>query len=123
VRFFAPVSSEPCDPAAERDPQAVHHCRTDELCLCDDASNCASGGGRLPGHCAPEASERRWCQHTCSSNSDCRSGYQCRSTGTNGAEPVPRRLDDGGVPVGDPTQFCAPAAVDGGVLGIGGATM
>jgi hypothetical protein len=46
-------------------------CTVDEICL-DDL-------------CAPRASERRYCAHTCSDNGDCRGGYACSATGTNGS--------------------------------------
>ena len=68
-------------------------------------------------HCAPESSERRWCQRRCEKSSDCRfeQGYECRSTGGGGAEPVPRDFDvDAGVAVGDgvPKKFCVPSGVN-----------
>jgi hypothetical protein len=129
IRFFTQIADKPCDPTQELDPTACHECAADERCLCDrsdpNAVGCLSppdGGapagpaqrncpGATPylGHCAPIASERRWCQFTCNSNSDCRTGYQCRATGTRGAEPVPRYVSDGGVPYGNPVQFCAPS--------------
>ena len=55
-------------------------------------------------HCAPESTERRWCQKTCSIDSDCRAGYECRSTGTLGGEPVPTA----DMLSGTPAKFCAP---------------
>jgi hypothetical protein len=130
VRFFSPIACRPCDPAVERDATAEHRCATDEVCVCDFADP-AHPGACLPktlpemtadgtdggcpepqglfGHCAPASSERRWCQYICGKDGDCRSGYQCRQTGTRGAEPVPRFETDGGVPFGDTASFCAPS--------------
>jgi len=40
----------------------------------------------------------------CSHDNDCRDGYECRSTGTFGAEAIPT-FDS--PPAGNPAQFCA----------------
>jgi hypothetical protein len=104
VRFFTPVASEPCDPTAE--PRSST-CRADERCVCDHTLNgaCVVNSG----HCASNATERRWCQARCSNNGDCRSGYECRETGTLGAEPV-ATFDDMGS-IGRPAKFCAPSGI------------
>jgi hypothetical protein len=99
IRFLTPVLSRPCtfDPAQSNSRSDCPD--ADERCVCSsvDAANCV-------GHCAPESSERRWCQLKCSSNDDCRSGYECRSTGTLGALPVPTLTHLNG----NPARFCAP---------------
>jgi hypothetical protein len=130
IRFLTPVLDEPCTippPLAgangkpQPQPLGQADCpHVDDRCVCDSASGgvCApptpvmSPPSPSPsphvgnGHCAPETSERRWCQLHCSSNGDCRSGYECRPTGTLGAEPIPT-LE---TPAGEPTSFCAPAS-------------
>jgi len=91
VRFFTPIQTEPCtyDPTSP-----VGDCAPDERCVCDlsDTGTCVSGA-----HCAPENSERRWCMARCGQDSDCRDEYQCRETGTLGAEPVPSLANPSGV--------------------------
>jgi hypothetical protein len=62
-------------------------CAADELCVGD--------------LCAPRASERRYCAHTCSNNGDCRGGYVCREAGKDGTLAL----------TGNPAvtvSFCAP---------------
>ena len=56
--------------SAGADDPAV--CAADEFCL--DA-----------GLCAPLSKELRYCVKTCSSNDDCRGGYECRLAGTRGS--------------------------------------
>ncbi len=102
VRFFTPVANEPCMFGLP-----TSGCRIDERCLCDRSLADGSCPASAPAHCAPESSERRWCQAPCSSNGDCRPGYECRQTGTLGAEPVPIG-DDAGVITAAPVKFCAP---------------
>jgi hypothetical protein len=68
-------------------------CAPDELCLQEGPD----------GHCVPRASERRFCVASCSDNSDCRGGYECRQAGTAGTLPL----------APNPTaivHFCAPTA-------------
>jgi hypothetical protein len=100
IRFFTPLADESCTVNSATTGQG---CRPDERCVCDFSSGgqCRSSVG----HCAPTATERRWCQARCSNNSDCRSGYECRETGTFGAEPVPTFDDMSG---GESAKFCAP---------------
>lgn len=137
VRFFQPLPDRPCEPRTMRDD-----CTPSELCLCDcgapDASGqcpaevqtgtntdgmpilqcgAVTGGQPVPkaGHCAPEASERRWCQQRCKNDGNCRDDvdaqnqrvYQCRETGRFGAEPIPTAVTDAGVTVGPAVKFCA----------------
>jgi hypothetical protein len=67
---------------------ATNDCTADEICL--DV-----------GLCAPRSTEVRYCAKTCSSNGDCRSGYVCRPTGTEGSVLL------SSTPCGQ-TAFCAP---------------
>mgnify|MGYP006299629297 CR=1 FL=1 len=78
VRFFpSSFLSVPCDPVTEDavDPAltSTNDCTGDEVCL---------GSG----FCALRAQERRFCMRRCDDDGDCRSGYECRKTGTRGAE-------------------------------------
>ncbi|HVU50594.1 MAG TPA: hypothetical protein VHL80_07890 [Polyangia bacterium] len=81
-----------CDPALEDIPSATgptqDNCLADETCL-------------DTGLCAKQSFEQRECAKSCSSNGDCRSGYDCRKTGALGSM----------VLATDPnarTAFCAP---------------
>ncbi len=104
VRFYTPDRSQECTFLPEL-PNSQSDCRPDQRCVCDST---ADGACTSEAHCAPEASERRWCMKKCSSDSKCRGEeYECRSTGTLGALPVPT-LDN---PDGKPAKFCAPASV------------
>ncbi|HVV53620.1 MAG TPA: hypothetical protein VHO06_28450 [Polyangia bacterium] len=75
--FPACPGAFPVDAAGGPDPQAIcpngptNDCTADEICL--DV-----------GLCAPRSTEVRYCAKTCSSNGDCRSGYDCRPTGLEG---------------------------------------
>lgn len=98
VRFFTGgFTNKPCDhdPAHPADP-ANPLCSFDELCALND-------------HCVPRSSEIRYCMKTCSSNGDCRDGYECRDLTKmieHGGEPV---LDPG-LPIDDKApKFCAVA--------------
>jgi hypothetical protein len=85
-----------CDPAREDIASAAgparNDCRlADEICL-------------DTGLCAKQSYEQRACAKSCSSNGDCRSGYDCRKTGLLGSM----------VLATDPnakTAFCAPHVV------------
>jgi hypothetical protein len=95
IRFFPTAFlAVSCDPLTEDavDParSPTDHCTGDEICLSS-------------GHCAPSALERRFCMRSCGDDDDCREGYECRRTGTAGAEPLVDR-DNLGANVG---QFCA----------------
>jgi hypothetical protein len=99
IRFFTQVKDEPCTVGQPG-------CRADELCVCDMTVSGKCAGDAPNGHCAPQTSERRWCQLKCDNNGDCRTGYECRSTGTLGAEPVPTLSN----PTPSAAKFCAPTA-------------
>jgi hypothetical protein len=91
VRFFTGnFTNKPCDPAQPTD------CSLDELC-------------GLEGHCVPRSSEIRFCMRKCSSQGDCRDGYECRDVDLmkqHGGEPVLAP----GVEIDDKSpKFCAPA--------------
>jgi len=122
IAFYTPIFDDPCnyDPCNNRGadtgvPNAPGACNPDQRCVCDqtddhdvatmtcsatglDGVACSSGTA----HCAPEDSERRWCMKKCSNNGDCRDHYECRATGTQGAEPIPS-LEH---PYGQPAKFC-----------------
>ncbi|HTA18486.1 MAG TPA: hypothetical protein VK989_04300 [Polyangia bacterium] len=51
--------------------------------------------------CVERSYEQRECAKVCSSNSDCRSGYECRETGLDGSLPLSKN------PLAT-TKFCAP---------------
>ena len=108
IRFFTPLADETCtfDPTI---PFSQADCpEVDDRCVCDVSdpnapdphNNCVHNQG----HCAPSSTERHWCELACSSNSDCRDGYECRLTGTYGAEPLPA-FNNG---YGTAAKFCAP---------------
>ncbi len=80
----------PITPANATCPNGpTNDCTADEICLEE-------------GLCAPRSTEMRFCLKVCGSNSDCRSGYVCRPTGTEGNEAL------SATPCTQ-TSFCAPA--------------
>ena len=95
VRFFmGQFDNKTCDPTTEG--TSTMNCSLDELC-------------DLQGHCVARASETRYCMRKCSSNSDCRDGYECRDLTLmveHGGEPVlaPGLIVDTSSP-----KFCAAA--------------
>ena len=118
IRFFSPLDDEPCIFNAVI-PFSRSGCpNVDDRCVCDSSNGsgacaCPAGGTVDPqtgncsmnnGHCAPSSTERHWCQLSCGNNGDCRAGYECRSTGTFGAEAIPT-FSNG---YGTPAKFCAP---------------
>ena len=93
IRFFTgQFDNKTCDPTTE--DTSTNDCSLDELC-------------DLQGHCAARSSEVRYCMLKCSSNSDCRDGYECRDLTLmreHGGEPVLAP----GVPVDEHApKFCA----------------
>jgi hypothetical protein len=104
VRFLTADLDRPCDLGATF---PVNGCRADERCVCDvsaDGTSCQDGIA----HCAPESTERRFCQKPCGSDTDCRPEFECRATGTLGAELVPPPSDALMTPAS--AKFCAPRA-------------
>ncbi|MFH1131798.1 MAG: hypothetical protein V1754_10710 [Pseudomonadota bacterium] len=80
IRFFpGSFSSIACDPKTEDalDPSVIptNDCTSDEICL-------------YGGFCMLRSLERRFCMQECENDDDCREGYECRTTGTRGAEAV-----------------------------------
>ncbi len=63
-------------------PGSTNDCTTDEICLAG-------------GYCALRTQERRFCMKSCEDDSDCRDEYECRATGTRGAEALPDPNDPG----------------------------
>ncbi len=95
VRFFGGVIDEslPCDPRTE--DRTTDDCSPDDLCT-------------LAGYCVPRTAERRFCMLTCSSDSDCRNKYECRTEELmriHGGEPVP----NAGEVLDNIQAFCAVA--------------
>jgi hypothetical protein len=95
VRFFPTTfSTVACNPDSEDavDPSqvATNDCTADEICLSS-------------GFCVLRPLERRFCMKACEEDADCRPGYECRSTGTRGAE----SLVDLNNPEHDEARFCA----------------
>lgn len=95
IRFFPTVFlSQPCEPKTEDavDPKLTptNQCTVDEICL-------------TSGFCAMRTFETRFCMKSCDVTSDCRDGYECRKTGTRGAEAIPDP-DTAGV---EQAKFCA----------------
>jgi hypothetical protein len=116
IRFFEPLADVSCLTGNSSSTALGRGTCTDinDRCVCDvtdSDGNCicamtddTTGQCVSNGHCAPSSTERHWCERSCSSDSDCRTGYECRRTGTFGAEPIPT-FDE---PVGKPAKFCAP---------------
>ena len=85
IRYFpAQYLTEACDTQGP-----VSGCAANEVCLDD-------------GLCAPLSTELRYCVKTCSSNDDCRGGYECRLAGTRGSMMLTTSPDA-------IIHFCAPA--------------
>lgn len=80
----------PSTPDASATPSTMreNNCLADEICL--DA-----------GYCVKQSYEQRECAKACSSNSDCRGGYECRKTGEKGSMALATN------PLAT-TSFCAP---------------
>jgi hypothetical protein len=105
VQFFnGNFANRPCDPTKPADPSNpppactadVNCCSLDELCS-------------IAAHCVPRSSEVRYCMRTCTSNGDCRDGYECRDLAkmkAHGGQPV---LAPGMVVDENAPKFCAKA--------------
>ncbi|HEX4492943.1 MAG TPA: hypothetical protein VH914_17190 [Acidimicrobiia bacterium] len=76
--FMGEFDNETCNAATEDQPGGTNDCNPDEACTLD-------------GHCAPIASEVRYCMRTCTSGGDCRDGYECRDLNLmkeHGGQPI-----------------------------------
>jgi hypothetical protein len=95
IRFFTGnFSNRTCDPAGEDEQGGTNDCSFDELCA-------------LAGNCVPRSAEVRFCMRSCTSDDDCRSGYECRGIELmkeHGGEPV---LAPGLSPTDSAVRFCA----------------
>jgi hypothetical protein len=93
VRFFSgEFENKLCTYATEG--TSTFDCTLDELC-------------DLDGHCVPRSSETRFCMRKCSTDGDCRSGYECRDFDkmiSHGGEDV---LPPGEVVTDKSPKFCA----------------
>jgi hypothetical protein len=84
IRYFpAQYLTRACDPDS-----LTHDCAADEICL-------------EAGLCAPLSTELRYCAKSCSSNDDCRGGYECRLAGTRGSMALTSNPES-------VVHFCAP---------------
>lgn len=73
---------------------------------CPPRNDCDTNEVCLPeGLCADEITARTSCRRKCSSDRDCRNGYECRLTGTQGVYRAPD-LDDYGNPSN--VRICVP---------------
>jgi len=97
VRFFPTAFlSVPCNPLTE---DAVQGTRSNDCTDGPEGEFCLTGG-----YCVQKTQGTSFCMKTCEADDDCRDGYECRSTGTQGAEAVPDP-DNPGI---RPALFCAP---------------
>jgi hypothetical protein len=78
--------------------------------VCPPRDDCRSNEVCLPeGLCADEITARTSCRRECKDNGDCRTGYSCRRTGSNGVYQAPD-LDD---PENrDQVKICMPVQID-----------
>jgi hypothetical protein len=114
VQFFTgDFSNKPCDPTMPADstmpadPNVPNGPRVPADCT--TAPNCCSLDElcSLSEHCVPRSSEIRYCMRTCSSDGDCRDGYECRDLDkmkAHGGQPV---LAPGAVLDARAPKFCA----------------
>lgn len=114
VRFFPTiVGRSPCTDQSQC--SSDESCTSAGLCIpadsaCNSQSDCASDEFcTVAGACAPRSIEVRFCMLSCTSNGDCRDGYECRTLDLmrkHGGEPVP---DPNAPTAAVPDQpFCAP---------------
>jgi hypothetical protein len=114
IRFFPTVvGRSPC--TDESQCASDEACTSAGLCIpadsaCNSQADCATDEFcTIPGACAPRSIEQRFCMLSCSSDDDCRDGYECRTLELmkqHGGQPVP----DPNAPTADvPNRpFCAP---------------
>lgn len=103
IRFFTPLPDKSCTDSTQC--AAYQTCQSGRCTgACSKHEDCGTGQRCVDGKCASESSERRWCQKKCDDNDDCRTdeGYECRATGTGGAEPYP----EPNTGVASPVKFC-----------------
>jgi len=81
VRFFPGLeNAQSCKNPDGNPDQSL--CTSDQICT-------------VLSECAPRSIEQRFCMATCSSDGDCRDGYECRHVGNvHGGEPVPDPNDN-----------------------------
>jgi len=100
---FLTLSCNPCceDRVADpEDPKRPPGCDA-ESCPSGALDQCTADEICLERVCAPRSTERRFCAKSCSSNDDCRGGYECRLAGTRGSLALTSSVN--------PTvRFCAP---------------
>ena len=77
VRFF---SQKFASATSSCEPGTIGGCRPDELCVI-----CGSTPAAAFSCCVPSASERRYCADKCGNDGDCRGGYMCRASETDGS--------------------------------------
>jgi hypothetical protein len=101
IRFFTgQFNNRLCNPTTE--DSSTDDCSLDELC-------------NLEGHCVARSSEVRYCMRKCSSDGDCRDGYECRKFSQKDPDNMATFAQHGGEPVVGPDQtvddstpgFCA----------------
>lgn len=94
VRFFPTAFlSVQCKEATETEPEIA--CAPDEVCVPADSGQDAM---RV---CARRALEKRVCVQSCGDDGDCRGGYRCVPTGTDGTLPLTLTPTK-------PAKFCVP---------------
>jgi hypothetical protein len=89
--------STPCDPTCVGSGDCAMGCQADEVCV----EKWDAVSEPVTYVCSKQSYEQRACAKTCSSNADCRGGYDCRETGLLGSMLLTT----------DPkatTSFCAP---------------
>lgn len=88
----APAPAEGAEPYAAGEPVACDDCDAHEVCLPE-------------GLCADLLSVRTSCRKECKSDTNCRDGYECRESGSNGVY----RVATPAYPFGDSTvKICMP---------------
>ena len=84
-------------------------CESDQIC----PSNASPNPNAPTSFCEPRATERRYCEKTCGSDGDCRSGYVCRQAGIEGVTTGPTNYGSlAFVANATPTtivKFCSPS--------------
>jgi hypothetical protein len=97
VRFFDQKFPTATDCGA---PGTIGTCQADELCVVCGPSVSTP---ETKSCCVPSTSERRYCALKCGSNGDCRGGYVCRVSATDGS--LALTSDPNSITT---AKFCAP---------------